>query len=324
MKKLLVVMLLALAVVGLVFAQGSTEGGWPERTITLDCGSKTGGDVDQVQRLLAPMLQKELGVSVVCQNTSSNGGNMALQAIIEAPAEGYNFFLSNGSLFTSQVTGKYVYDINENFDIVCTVAKADTQVLVVDAKSDITTPEAMAKKIKEQPNTVKFAATIGAPSQFHAVAVENAMGGKFKKVDVSSGSDKLVALLSGEVNVVSSTHSLVKDYVANGTIAVVASICNERSEFFPDTPTFKDAGYDLGPDFAATYVILCKKGTPQEVKDKFNAAIAKIMSNEENLKVFRNLFYSPSVRTGAEAEKWYEESYANFMQMKEAVANDKW
>ncbi|MBR1919895.1 MAG: tripartite tricarboxylate transporter substrate binding protein [Spirochaetales bacterium] len=327
MKKVLIALVLMLAVTGMVFANGAAEGAadnYPERSITLVVPAKTGGDMDQVSRILAAELTKELKVNVVVQNMGENGGNMGVQHVQNADADGYTFILFNGIYYTGLIAGKFPETMKDSFDIVCTAAKADTQILVVDAKSDITTPDAMAKKIKEQPNTVKFAATIGSPSQFHAVATENAMGGKFKKVDVASGSDKLVALLSGEVNVVSSTQSLVKDYVAQGRIAIVASICNERSSFYPDTKTFKESGYDLGPDFAATYMIMAKKGTPQNCVDKFSQAVANVMKNEESLKMFTNLSYAPAVRVGDEAKKWQQETFGLFEGMREAIKNDKW
>ena len=315
-----------MAFAAVVFANGAAEAGstYPERTITIVCPAKTGGDMDQVSRILAPELSKKLGVNVVVQNMGGNGGNEGVNYTLGEDADGYTFVLFNGIYFTGIIGGKFPESLNDDLVTVCTAAKSDTQVLVVDATSDITTPDAMAKKIKEQPNTVKFAATIGSPSQFHAVATENAMGGKFKKIDVASGSEKLVALLSGEVNVVSSTQSLVKDYVAQGKIAIVASICNERSAFFPDTQTFKDAGYDLGPDFAATYMILAKKGTPQEAIDKFSNAVKEVMEDPASLEMFTNLFYSPAVRVGAEADAWRKQAAGLFESMREAIKNDIW
>lgn len=327
MKKFALAIVFMMAFAGMVFANGTTEAAgsnYPERAITLVVPAKTGGDMDQVGRILASELTKELGVNVVVQNMGENGGNMGIQHTLDEDADGYTYVLFNGIYFTGIIGGKFSSTLDKDLVTVCTAAKSDTQVLVVDAKSDITTPDSMAKKIQQQPNTVKFAATLGSPSQFHAVATETAMNGKFKKVDVASGTDKLVALLSKEVDVVSSTQSLVKDYVSQGRIAVVGSLCNERSSFYPETATFKEAGYDLGPDFAATYMILAKNSTPQECIDKFAAAVAKVMSDPKSLQVFENLSYAPAVRVGAEAQQWRENAYDLFEGMREAIVNDKW
>lgn len=327
MKKFLTVLLVVFIAIGAAFAGGSPEdaiNNYPERAITIVVGSKTGGDVDQVARILANGLTQLSDVNVVVQNMDGNGGNVALQYLIDSDPDGYQVYLMNGGVFTSQVTGKYIYDFDANFDPVCTIAKADNQVLVVDAKSNITTADDMAAAIRENPGTIKFAATLGSPSQFHAVATENAMGGKFKKVDISSGSDKLVSLLSGECDVVSSTQSLVKDYVTSGQIAVVGSICRERCAFAPDTPTFKELGYDLGPDFAATYVLFMTKDTPDEIKQKFADMCEQVMNDPEQLKNFEALQYTPDFRGPEEATAWYQAAKDDWFGMKEAIDNDIW
>ena len=327
MKKLLAVLLVALVAAGAAFAGGSPEdaiNNYPERAITFIVGAKTGGDVDQVARIMTNAITQVTGVNAVVQNMDGNGGNVGLQYLVDSDPDGYQVLLENANIFTSQVTGRYIYDIDEEFEPVCTIAKSDNQVIVVAADSNITTPADMAKAISENPGTVKFAATLGAPSQFHAVSMEQAMGGKFKKVDISSGSDKLVALLSGECNVVSSTQSLVKDYVTTGQISIVGSICHERSAFAPDTPTFAEQGYDLGPDFAATYIVLMKKGTPEAIKQKFADLCQQVLSDPDQVQTFQALQYTPDFRGPEEAAAWYAESKASWFEMKDAIDNDRW
>lgn len=327
MKKLFAVLLMAIIAVGTIFAGGSPEdaiNNYPERAITVIVGARTGGDVDQVARILTNAITQVTGVNAVVQNMDGNGGNVGLQYLIDNDADGYQVLLENANIFTSQVTGRYIYDIDENFEPVCTIAKSDNQVIVVAADSNLTTVDDMAKAISENPGTVKFAATLGAPSQFHAVSIENAMGGKFKKVDISSGSDKLVALLSGECDVVSSTQSLVKDYVATGQISIVGSICQERSAFAPDTPTFAEQGYDLGPDYAATYVVLMKKGTPEAIKQKFADLCQQVLNDPEQVKTFEALQYTPDFRGPEDVAEWYKASKDSWFEMKEAIENDRW
>ena len=327
MKKLAIFLLVLSMAVSFAFAQGGSEvdrsAKYPERTISIIVPAKTGGDCDQVTRIITPGLAENLGVSVVAENVDGGAGNLALARLLQNEADGYQFALFNGAIFTGELAGSFKYSLDE-FIPVCTIAQNDTQILVANAKGKYNTVEALANAVKTAPGTVKFAATMGAPSQIHAVATENAMGGKFKKVDVASGSSKLVALLSGEVDIVSSTHSLVKDYVQKGEIVALASICTERSAFGPDTPTFKELGYDLGPNFAATYVLMAKKGTPDYVIEKICKAVEAEMSDAETVKILNNLNYTPAVRCGEEAVEWFNTERNAYLSMKEAIANDKW
>ena len=88
--------------------------------------------------------------------------------------------------------------------------------------------------------------------------------------------------------------------------------------------TFKEAGYDLGPDFAATYMVLAKKGTPQNAIDKFANAVKEVMEDPEALEALTNLFYSPAVRVGAEADAWRKQAAGLFESMREDIKNDIW
>lgn len=327
MKKIVSLILVAFCLTSFVFAQGGTESNpaetYPERTISIYIPARTGGDCDQVTRIIAPALSDELGTAVVAENIAGGSGNLALAKLLENEADGYQFILFNGAIFTGEVANAFKCNVDD-FVPVCTVAKNDTQILVAAANGPYNTPEKLVDAIKNNPGTVKFAATMGAPSQLHAIALEQAAGGKFKKVDVASGSDKLVALLSGEVNVVSSTHSLVKDYVTKGEIVPLGSICAERTKYSEDTPTFKELGYDLGPDFAATYILLAKKGTPDYVMNRISDAVAKIMQDPELVSILENLYYTPYVTDGEEVQAWFQNERSSFLEMKDAVANDRW
>ena len=61
MKKVFLALLLVCAVVSMAFANGAAEdaaASYPERSISLIVPAKTGGDVDQVARILASELTK--------------------------------------------------------------------------------------------------------------------------------------------------------------------------------------------------------------------------------------------------------------------------
>ena len=104
MKKVFLALLLVCAVVSMAFANGAAEdaaASYPERSISLIVPAKTGGDVDQVARILASELTKELGVNVVVQNMAENGGNIGIQQVVSQDADGYQFMLFNGTYFGS-------------------------------------------------------------------------------------------------------------------------------------------------------------------------------------------------------------------------------
>jgi tripartite-type tricarboxylate transporter receptor subunit TctC len=295
---------------------------YPVKPIKLIIPSNPGGDQDQYGRLLSKNIEKILGQPLVPVNIAGGSGNVACQQLLEAPADGYTFLIYNLGFFTASVSGKIAYS-HKDFDPVMVTGRTDTNIILVGKKSPYKNAADVAKAIKDTPRTVTFSATYGSPSHFHAVALEQAMGGKFKKLDVGSGADKTISLISGQMDVLSSTVGLMKDYIKIGDVRVIGSICAERSELAPEIPTFTEQGYDLGKGFAAYYIILAPKGTPPAIKDFFIGAVDKMFKDEDVKKEFANAYFLPNIITGSQLDSWMQGYADYFSLMKDNIVNDK-
>lgn len=300
----------------------SETSSYPEKPIQMLIPTKPGGDVDTNGRLLAKNIEKYLGTTLVPVNVEGGGGGIAMQQVAEAAPDGYTFFYYNYAMFTSSVVGKLSYTYKDFKPIVQT-SKADNQILVVSKDSPYQTVDDLVKALQENPGTVRFAATYGAPSQFHACAVEAATGGKFKKIDVSSGADKIVALLSGEIDVLSTTTGLMKDYISSDKVTVLGSICKERSQFAPDIPTFNEQGVDLDQGFETGYILYAHKDTPQYVIDKVVKAVEDMMGDEACVTEFENSGFTPNVISGEDLDTLMSAMDEYYFGMGDIVANDK-
>src|SRR5262245_65054823 len=66
---------------------------YPARPLTLMVFVPAGGTPDMIARLIGQSLSQRLGQSVVIDNRPGAGGNLALQAVARAPADGYTLLL---------------------------------------------------------------------------------------------------------------------------------------------------------------------------------------------------------------------------------------
>src|SRR3954468_3933423 len=66
---------------------------YPSRPLTLMVFVPAGGTPDILARLLGQALSQRLGQSVVIENRPGGGGNLALQAVARAPADGYTLLM---------------------------------------------------------------------------------------------------------------------------------------------------------------------------------------------------------------------------------------
>src|SRR5271165_2228796 len=63
--------------------------GYPTRPLTFVVFVPAGGTPDIIARLVGQALSEQLGQSVIIDNRPGVGGNLALQAVARAPADGY-------------------------------------------------------------------------------------------------------------------------------------------------------------------------------------------------------------------------------------------
>ena len=273
-------------------SSGGSQSNYPNGPVQIVLPAKPGGDVDSSGRLFAKDLEKYLGTTVVPVNVDGGGGNLAMKQIMDGDADGQqviNYF----SYANAVLGGKLEYAWDDIVPVAC-YAKNDTQILVVSKDAPYSNAQELVDYMKEHPGEVSFAVTLGSPSHYHAVAFEQASGTTFKKVDIGSGSDKVVAMLSGEVDVVSSTVGIMKDYIASGDAKVIGSLASERSDFAPDIPTLNEQGVDIGDvGFAVHYTVWVKKDTPQDIIDSLASAIEQMVNDEEYQKDCENLQFTP-------------------------------
>ena len=71
---------------------------YPSRPVTLIVFVPAGGTPDIIAQLVGHALSQRLGQSVVIDNRPGGGGNLALQAVARAPADGYTLLCVSGTL----------------------------------------------------------------------------------------------------------------------------------------------------------------------------------------------------------------------------------
>jgi len=325
MKKLITLVLAVAMIVSLVAcaAPAKKDAGYPNGPVTVMMPAKPGGDVDSSGRLLAKDLESFIGETLVPSNVPDGGGAIAIKQLMDAPSDGQILY-NNFSWAMNCAVDKFPEYKWEDLTPVAVYAKNDTQILCVAADAPYSNAKELADYIVANPNEVSFAITLGSPSHYHCVAFEQACGGRFKRVDISSGSDKTVALLSGECNVLSSTYGIMKDYIESGKVKVIGSLAAERSDLCPDIPTMDEQGVEMsgGVGFGVHYVVFVKADTEQAIIDQIAAKIEEMVADPGYIEDCANLGFAPKFIGGQEVID-FENSYYEFVSsFAETIMND--
>ena len=123
-------------------------------------------------------------------------------------------------------------------------------------------------------------------------------GAKFEQVSYKSGAETVIALLSGQVEVIVQNPLDVLPHIKAGKMRLLASASPVRWPEMPHVPTLKEAGYDIEID--SWLGLAVPKGTPRPAVDALQTAIQAAMKSPELMQHFANLGVDPVSMSGGE------------------------
>jgi len=220
----------------------------PKKSITMVVGFAAGGAADTGARIIAKKLGENIGATVVVDNRAGAGGNIAHQFTVQGPTDGSLILLGSvGPLTIAQHMMKLPYDPVKDLSPI-TMGVNFPNVLVVGAHTGIKTFAEFVAYAKKNPGKLDFASTGPGSASHLAGELLNDMA-KIDTVHVpyKGGAPALQDLLGGQVNAVADSSSWAP-HVKAGTLRLLATWGEKRTQDFPDVPTLREAGYDVVVD----------------------------------------------------------------------------
>jgi len=253
-------------------AQAAT---YPDRTIQLTAPYGAGGSSDGVAREFANLLSAELKQSVVVMNQPGAAGTLQLRNLVRAKPDGYTLGLYSYSTvtFTSQLMNTpYQRD-----DFVLLGGLAEFSYGIVAAAES---PINNVKDMIDQSKTAKgvFFGVTGAPNNFPFLKLQKMTGGKFDQVTYKSSAESIMATMGKQIDVALQGPSEYVELVKAGKMKVIASASSSRLPWFPNVPTLKEQGYDVG--ITGIIGVAAPKGLPDDVRKTLEAAVLKVVSSQ--------------------------------------------
>jgi tripartite-type tricarboxylate transporter receptor subunit TctC len=250
-------------------ACGRPTGPYPAREIKLVIQSTPGGLSDTVSRVLAALMEPELGVPVVCENRPGAAGALAFSYVTRQAPTGY--LIGHGPVEIAMVKALGYANVGpEDMDLLCLVTKTKP-VLAVRADGPWRRLEDFLQAARARPGYY-IVANSGTGSIWHinALLLEHETGIRLVHCPFSGSSAALTALLGGHVDAAVAGTGEVGPHAKAGTLRPLAVFDESRSPLFPDTPAVVEAGYRLG--VSAWGGFYGPKGLAPEVRRKLVAA----------------------------------------------------
>lgn len=251
---------------------------FPDKPVTLVVWSGAGGALDTYGRKLAELLEKEAGWTVKVENRPGGSGAVGMSYVLTQPADGYNILVLTGTLTFGIAQGLIPFKL-EDLRFVRAM-QSEPSSLAVAKDSPLKRAQDFVDHMKAHPNGLRVGGH--APGGFHQYMLYQFMQqGEFESgwIPFDASGKVALALLGGHIDVAMMTPSSGLSQVESGDIRLLGISTEERSAYFPDTPTFREQGYDLVD--AVWRGIAVKAGTPDDVVGAIQAAIDKVTASDE-------------------------------------------
>jgi tripartite-type tricarboxylate transporter receptor subunit TctC len=245
---------------------------YPTRPVHVIVGYPPGSGPDIEGRLIAQWLSERLGQPFVVENRPGAASNIATEAVVHAPADGYMLLLvasanaSNATLYDN-LSFNFVRDIEP----VASIMRAPFVMQVNPSLPTRTFPEFIAYA-KANPGKINMASSgNGTLPHICGELLKMMTGINMTHVPYRGGAPAMVDLMSGQVQVGFSVVTETLQYLKAGKLRALAVTTAARSDVLPDIPTISE--FVPGYEASAWVGIGAPKNTPTEIIEKLNADI---------------------------------------------------
>jgi tripartite-type tricarboxylate transporter receptor subunit TctC len=295
----IVLRLATAAAVACAISQSAFALDYPTKPVRLIVGVAAGGANDTVARLLAQTLAERLGQPVVVENRPGAGGNIGLEAVVNAPPDGHTLLFAS----SANVLATAFYE-KANVNVARDIAPVTSLVggpLIMEINPSVpakTIPEFIAYA-KANPGKINMASA-GIGNTTHVVGELFMMltGTKFTHVPYRGGAPAVTDLIGGQVQLYFDGVSGSLDHVRSGRTRALGVTTAQRADVLPDVPSIGEfvPGYEAN----GWYGVGVPRNVPPEIVDRLNREINASLADPKLKTRLADIGYATTGSTPAE------------------------
>lgn len=279
--------LLCVAAAGALSASAAAADPYPSQPITLVNPYAAGGPADVLGRALARELEKQLGKTVIVENKAGGGAAIGANFVARAKPDGYTLLLGTSAAHVvTPLMQQTPYDGIKDFAFVSIVAN-QPNMLVVRPTLKAENVEQLIAMARKEPGRINYAsAGPGSSPHLGAELFRERAGVDIVHIPYSGAAPAINDLVGGQVDMAVLNLAASLQFIRSGRLKALAYANDKRSSLLPDVPTLAESGVK-GAESASWYSLAAPKGTPPEVLQRLNDAVAKVNANAEYAKLMQ-------------------------------------
>jgi tripartite-type tricarboxylate transporter receptor subunit TctC len=282
---------------------------YPDRPLTLIVPWGAGGGTDATARIVAALLEEELGQPVNVVNRTGGSGVVGHSAIAQAEPDGYTIGMATVEIgmmhwqgLTDLTWEDYTPVALVNFDPAAVQVRADAPWEDLDA---------LVEYIRENPGQLSASGT-GQGGIWHL-----AIAGLLSQLDLEPGAVRWVPsegaapglqdLVAGGVDIVPCSIPEARSLLEAGRVRSLGVMSSERNEAFPDIPSTEET-MGVAWEIGAWRGIVAPQGIPDEVTERLSAALESVYNSEQYAEFMAGQGFGRAWASGDEFAEFMRES----------------
>jgi tripartite-type tricarboxylate transporter receptor subunit TctC len=284
---------------------------YPTHLVRWMIGFPPDGAVDIVARIMGHWLSEHFGQQFLVENRAGSGGNIAVAAAINSPPDGYTLlFVAANNAISASLYKKLHFDFIRDTVPVAGIMRL-TNMMVVPTSLPVKTVQEFIDYCKANPGKVSYASSGNGTSLHMSAELFKALTHvDMIHVPYRGAAIAYPDLISNKVQVMFDNLPSALEQVRAGTLRGLGVTSPERWPGVPDTPAIAETV----PGFAAIvfYGISAPKGTPPEIVEVLNKAVAEALKDAKLVARLAEIGGQPMPMTPSEfgkliadeTEKW--------------------
>jgi tripartite-type tricarboxylate transporter receptor subunit TctC len=277
-----------LALAAAVLAQNAlAQTAGSDRPIRLYAGFPPGSTTDVAARALAEPLGRRLGQTVVVDNRSGAGGNIAALAAAASPPDGQTIYMATtANTIGISFPGATVVDVTRAF-VPVTMVGIIPNVLVAHPSLGLQSTAALIAMARTRATPLSFASSgVGTAPHLSGELFAVMARVKLLHVPYRGSTPGVTDLIAGQVQLSFAPVSSVLQPIRAGRLTALAVTSLRRSAALPELPTLDEAGL-RGFDTAVWYGFMLPAGASPELVERIRAAAHAVLDAPEVQSVYR-------------------------------------
>ncbi len=254
-----------------------SQNNYPSKPIKLIVPYAPGGSADLAARLINDAWGKALGGTIYIENKAGAGGNVGVDLVAKAEADGHTIGLQTVSLAINPgLTPKMPYDTLKDLAPIGMVASSQ-HVLVTRADFPARNASELVSLLKTRPGKFQYGSA-GPGSTFHMSAelFKAVAGVSVLHIPYRGGGPALIDTISGQVDMSFPVLAAAVPHIQAGKLKALGVTGPQRSAMLPDVPTIAESGVSKY-NFETWFMVFVPAKTPQPIVDKLNQALRRTL-----------------------------------------------